>query len=37
MQEVYSDPAEMAVLDGLFTGAPETSVWKKPDGAWVEW
>jgi hypothetical protein len=37
MQEVYSDPAEMAVLEGLFTGAPETSVWKKPEGAWVEW
>jgi hypothetical protein len=37
MQEVYADPAEMQVLDGLFTGAPETSVWKKPAGAWVEW
>ena len=37
MQEVYADPAEMEVLDGLFTGMPETSVWKKPAGAWVEW
>ena len=37
MQEVYADPAEMDVLEGLFTGVPETSVWQKPKGAWVEW
>lgn len=37
MQEVYADPAEMTALDGLFTGRPDTSVWKKPAGAWVEW
>ena len=37
MQEVYADPAEMEVLDGLFTGMPETSVWQKPKGVWVEW
>ena len=37
MQEVYADPAEMDVLEGLFTGMPETSVWQKPKGAWVEW
>lgn len=37
MREVYSDPAEMAGLAGLFTGAPATSVWRKPAGAWVEW
>ena len=37
MQEVYADPAEMDVLEGLFTGMPETSVWQKPKGNWVEW
>ena len=37
MQEAYADPAEMDVLEGLFTGVPETSVWQKPKGAWVEW
>ena len=37
MREVYSDPAELDVLAGLFTGRPETSVWRKPPGAWVEW
>lgn len=37
MREIYADPAEMEVLDGLFTGMPQTSVWKKPAGAWVEW
>lgn len=37
MQEVYADPAEMEALSGLFTAAPDTSVWKKPSGAWVEW
>ena len=37
MQEVYADPAEMEVLEGLFTGMPETSVWQKPKGQWVEW
>ena len=37
MQEIYADPAEMEVLEGLFTGMPETSAWKKPAGAWVEW
>jgi hypothetical protein len=37
MREVYADPAEMAGLAGLFTGAPATSVWRKPAGAWVEW
>jgi len=37
MQAVYSDPAEMAAFAGLFTAAPQTSVWKKPEGRWVEW
>lgn len=37
MQEVYADPAEMQVLEGLFTAAPDTSVWQKPKGQWVEW
>ncbi len=37
MQAAYADPAEMASLAGLFTGAPATSVWRKPAGAWVEW
>jgi hypothetical protein len=37
MQEIYSDPAEMAALEGLFTAVPDTSVWQKPAGAWVEW
>ena len=37
MQEVYSDPAEMEGLAGLFTAPPETSAWQKPKGAWVEW
>ena len=37
MQEVYADPAEMEGLAGLFTARPDTSVWQKPKGAWVEW
>jgi hypothetical protein len=37
MQEVYADPAETDVFEGLFTGAPDTTVWKKPEGHWVEW
>jgi hypothetical protein len=37
MQEVYSDAAEMAAFDGLFTAEPQTSAWKKPAGHWVEW
>jgi hypothetical protein len=37
MQEVYADPAEMADLGGVFAGRPDTSVWRKPAGAWVEW
>lgn len=37
MKEAYDDPAEMEALAGLFAGRPETSVWKKPAGAWVEW
>jgi hypothetical protein len=37
MRETYADPAEMQAFSGLFTGPPETSVWKKPAGAWVEW
>lgn len=37
MQAVYADPAEMAPLANLFTARPDTSVWKKPAGQWVEW
>ncbi|MEO6396679.1 MAG: hypothetical protein ABIO40_12310 [Devosia sp.] len=37
MQTVYADPAEMAPLADLFTAKPATSVWKKPEGQWVEW
>jgi hypothetical protein len=37
MQEVYSDPAELAGFGHLFTARPATSVWQKPSGAWVEW
>ena len=37
MQQVYADPAEMAPLANLFTARPDTSVWKKPGGQWVEW
>ena len=37
MQEVYADPGEMAVFADLFTARPETSVWQKPEGQWVEW
>ena len=37
LEEVYSEPAEMEALAGLFTGRPATSVWRKPSGAWVEW
>ena len=37
MQDAYADPAEMAPLANLFTARPVTSVWKKPEGAWVEW
>lgn len=37
MQAVYADPQEMAPLANLFSARPDTSVWKKPSGAWVEW
>jgi hypothetical protein len=37
MQAIYAEPAEMAGLAGLFTAKPQTSVWKKPAGMWVEW
>ena len=37
MQQVYADPAEMAPLANLFSARPDTSVWKKPAGQWVEW
>ncbi len=37
MQAVYADPDEMAPLQNLFTARPETSVWGKPTGQWVEW
>lgn len=37
MQAVYSDPDEMQPLQDLFTARPETSVWGKPPGQWVEW
>ena len=37
MQAVYADPDEMKPLQNLFTARPETSVWAKPQGQWVEW
>jgi hypothetical protein len=37
MREVYSDPAEMETFGSVFAGRPDTSVWCKPAGAWVEW
>jgi hypothetical protein len=37
METAYADPAEMAPLANLFTARPDTSVWKKPAGQWVEW
>ena len=37
MQAVYADPQEMAPLANLFTARPATSVWKRPEGQWVEW
>ena len=37
MAEVYADPAELTVFGDLFTARPETSVWQKPAGQWVEW
>ena len=37
MKAVYEDSAEMDGLDGLFTGEPDLSSWRKPEGAWVEW
>jgi hypothetical protein len=37
MQKTYAEPEEMAGLVNLFTGKPETSVWQKPAGLWVEW
>ena len=37
MQQVYADPGEMAVFADLFTARPQTSVWRKPEGQWVEW
>lgn len=38
MQTDYSDPAMNAMLDdGLFTAAPDATVWTKPKGQWVEW
>jgi hypothetical protein len=37
MQAVYADPEEMKPLSNLFTARPETSVWARPAGQWVEW
>ena len=37
MQAIYADPQEMAPLAALFTARPATSVWKRPEGQWVEW
>ncbi|HEX4298542.1 MAG TPA: hypothetical protein VHZ56_11020 [Devosia sp.] len=37
MQAIYNDPDEMKPLASLFTARPETSVWEKPKGQWVEW
>lgn len=37
MQQIYADPDEMKPLQSLFTARPETSVWAKPAGQWVEW
>ena len=37
MQAIYADPREMEPFGKLFTGQPQTSVWKKPEGHWVEW
>jgi len=37
MKAVYEDSAEMSGLEGLFTGEPTLSSWRKPEGAWVEW
>ena len=37
MQQVYADPDQMKPLASLFTAKPETSVWEKPKGQWVEW
>jgi hypothetical protein len=37
MQKTYAEADEMAGLAGLFTAKPDTSVWQKPAGMWVEW
>ncbi len=37
MQQTYADPGEMSVFADLFTTRPQTSVWQKPAGEWVEW
>lgn len=37
MTSQYSDEAMMASLHGVFTGAPEATVWEQPTGHWSEW
>jgi hypothetical protein len=36
MNEFYSTHEDPAVFQ-LYTGKPDTSIWKRPDGQWVEW
>jgi hypothetical protein len=37
MGEHYSDPNEMKALEGVFSGAPDTTVWQQAPGQWSEW
>ncbi len=37
MGEHYSDPNEMKALEGVFTGAPDATVWSQAPGNWSEW
>jgi hypothetical protein len=37
MGRFYSDPKHMEPLRDVFTGAPTTSIWRRPAGSWVEW
>ncbi len=35
--EHYSDPKEMAALEGAFAGRPDATVWTQAPGQWSEW
>lgn len=37
MNKFYSDRTNAAAAYDVFASAPATSIWKQPQGAWVEW